>query len=77
MPIVKCQCGKQYKVADDSVGKQIVCKSCGATIPVNATVESAAPVHAGPIAASGSKDWTEQDLAKIGKLKKAHDVIVG
>src|SRR5436853_105044 len=77
MPKVKCQCGKTYQVSDDDVrvGKNYVCKACGEKFSA-AKAEgtgSLAAVGNGP---SGTQAWTDVELAKIEKLKKANDNIV-
>jgi MoxR-like ATPase len=79
MPKVVCQCGKAYQVSDEDAktGKTFVCKACGAKFTAARASESRASLEKVAAAPSGVQAWSDVELAKIDKLKKAHDTIVG
>jgi len=35
--LLKCSCGKLYRVSSSGAGKRIICKSCGSTLQISAT----------------------------------------
>jgi MoxR-like ATPase len=78
MAQVRCQCGKLYNVEDKATGKFITCKACGAKVRVGPPSDSNASLDKLKTLGNPTlKDWSEADLAKIEKLKNAHDTIVG
>jgi MoxR-like ATPase len=70
------KCSTVYNVKDASAGKTVKCKKCDISMPVPAAPAGAVDAAAEVAAASGSDEWTSEDMQKVEHLKQANDNIL-